>query len=571
MALRRPVGAVVSDGVPSLGEQIAKGVVDGQHAAHHAYKDLRHDERKEWLEFLEGEGVNAVQQMIGRQLDCSNLPPEVAQLVGRVCKPEHPAEVGAIAGILIGIGYSLAQATLAGPASQLSIESMRLSGRFAIDPNQLAAGALTQRVGDDWARDEARSSGVSSGQFDAMQLMATQTLSPNQWLDLWRQGKIGDGDIDRVMKRGGLDDESIASLKRLRQGPPGVAFAVDAITQNQIGWEAYENLLEWNGIEKGWAKSMYETSGATMPLDMANRLFREGWIEQPQYEEILTESNLKNKYVPLMANLRFRYPPMEQSLRMYRHNVIDAATAQDFLEKQGFFPDIAKKLVESAATSSTVGTKNLSPSVVERLYEVGKFTRDEATSHLMAMGYDATEADLLLFLTEEAKKHAQMERAATSIGTRYVSWKIDRSEAVTLLDRINVPGPQRDEMLAVWDARREAQTLHLSEAFLHKAFNAQVITAADVRPRLLAMGYDEIDTDIIMRTDFVEKPVKGKSKDLTRADETKRYKAGTITKAQFHDRLMTLGYDSAEADQIIELVDGDIAKAAAKEAATNGA
>lgn len=487
-----------------LGEAIARGLIDHHEHMRVTHADHRHAEKIDFLEHIEREGVEAIGQILGARIDAMDLPEETRELLDRFAKPEHAAEVGAIVGILAAVGYMLGGAVLAGPVAQLTMASMRTVDAYPIQPESLAQGVVTNRMTYNDALDMSKNSGAYDGALLRMMDLSKQTLPPSQWVQFWNQFPDQQGLADNGLSHSGLDEESLAALKALHWRPMDLGIAVSAVTQNQITMPQFEYLLGQNGVNPEWAKVIFESSGATMPPDMAMRLYREGWIDTAKFEEILTESTLKNKYVPDMKNLRFRFPPMEQILRMYRHGELTEPEANEYLIKLGFFPDIAAKLVRGANSTTTHSVKQLSPSAIIDMYEVGHWDAGTTQSHLTALGYDAQSAQDLIFLADEKMKYSRSRAAANKVGTRYTGWKIDRASASHQLDSIGIKPDQRDDMLDDWDAVREATTIHLSFADLKKAFGAKLLTADQIKQRLLASGHDVDDTDILMKLYFGE-------------------------------------------------------------------
>lgn len=485
-----------------LGEAIAQGLTAHAETMRTEHEEHRKQERIDLLEHLEAEGIEAIREILGERLDCANLSPETAAFVKRLCKPEHAAELSAVGGVLIAVGYVLGAAVLAGPVSELSVASMKLTGEGVLDPNMLADAHRRNRVQGDPARDWMQESGIKMGKADALFDAAYQTLPPSQWMEYVRKFPQDEALFDEGLSHSGLDPQSIAAFQALRWGPPGVGDALNMATQNIIGMDVLQQLLQAAGISADWAQRLFDSSGATMPPEMAVRLFREGRMTVEQFEQVLLESNLKNKYVPFMKYLQFRPPPMEQTLRMFRHGIATEQEAVKLLEQNGFETYWAEKLVNSAKSQTTTGTKNLSPTEIIDLYQVGQWDAGTTQAQLENLGYSSDEAYCKIFLADAMTAWQRKNRAANRIGTRYTGWKIDRTVASSQLDQVGIPPAQRDDMLDEWDAVRETQTRHLTLADMKAAVKKAVMSVDQVRAELLASGAGPNVTDILIRTYF---------------------------------------------------------------------
>lgn len=462
----------------------------------------RSDERTAMLEGYEAETVEALQQILGTHLAALELNPETRVLLDRLIDPTHQVELGALAGILIAIGYLTASAIMSGPMSGLTIASMRAFGEYAIPPGAVADGVARGRLDQGQAVDYFADSGVSVTKQKALVDMARSSLSAGEWMTLWQRGLTGDGDIDRNLAEAGLNDEAIVSLKRLREGPPSAAFAAQAVTQNQITMEQFEALLGMNGIDQSWGQAIYETEGQTMPPQMANELFRRGFIELPEYEQILLESNLKNKYVPLLKDLRWRVPPMRQTISAYHNGSIEREVAAGYLSKLGFDEDVQRWMLDSAAKASTSAGHHLSMQQHIAAYEAQLETAAQVHEALQAIGWSAADIDLEIDLADHRAMIARQSRAANAIGTRYVSWKISRNEASSALDALLLPTAARDEAMAAWDVQRSTRTAHFTRADIKKAHAEKLLSDAQAVDMWHSMGYDDEQVTILKVIDL---------------------------------------------------------------------
>lgn len=484
-----------------LASHIAEALAHHHAAQYPDAKEARKTERVEFMEFMEGEAVDVIKDMLQPLLDQCGMDEHCRRVMTQMLEPDHPVQLALLLPVIAAVGYIFGQAAMAGPTSTLMMSSMRAYGSFPIDPSALAVAANSKRLAFNVAEDRARDSGVSVDKFNDMRDMAIQHLTPSEAMVIARRFPSEETALTTALDGAGLADEDKSWFKMLRYGPPGPAEALNMATQNIIDMPTLQDLLQQGGIGAEWAQRLFESSGATMPPEMAVRLFREKRITVEQYEQILLESNLKNKYVPMMKWLQFRPPPMEQTLRMRRNGIATREEAISILEQDGFETYWATKLVDQAEKQATGSARDLTTSTMIDLYEVGKWDRAKTASALMGAGYDAMEAEDLLALADARKEIQQQNRGASKIHSRYVMWKIDRNEALNALNQIGIPPAQVSEALDIWDVERDAQTLHLTRVDIKKAVQGKHLTVDQGRARLLGMGYEPSDVAVIEKID----------------------------------------------------------------------
>lgn len=543
-----------------LSSKLADAYREGFLAASSELADTHHasagEHRTATMETWEREIADTIREIGALDFSDPSIPEPVRRLFAPITGPKNQTDFFFTLAAGVGLVFSGAQAAASGLVVNIQEHSMEHWGDMA--PAAATASAMQVRgiIDDGTATDWHRRNGVRRTHGQALTDLAWNQLGASEVLDLTRRRKLTVDQARAILKLNGLPPDTINALIESLLGPIPLGVAIEAVTQSQITTGEFADLLPQYGIDPAKWEVIYNSAGATMPPEMAVRLFREGRMDLKTFNDILLESNLKNKYVPLMKWLQFRPPPMEQALRMRRHGLLEHQETVDILKQNGFEDYYAEKLVQSAEASGGNVGKDLSPSTLIDLYEIGKWTRPETEAALVKAGYDATEAALLMDIADARMAGTVHKASTTRVHTRYVTWKIERSEASSALDALKIDPAIRDALLAQWDVERELSTLHLTRADLKKAVTGKYLTVGEGRARLLGMGYEAADADLIVKIDGWESVSAAKQKDLTRADQVKLYKQGTITRPQLVAALQTIGYDANEAEQIAKIADG---------------
>lgn len=485
----------------ALAAALKQALVDAHHeTVDHAHEKV-HEHRTNYMEAMEGELADAFRRLGLVDFDDPDCSNAASQLLAACKEPTHQTDFIITLFALVGAALSGAFAAAAGYNQRLTNDGLRLHGELAGDPGTIAGLHARKFLSDGEAERYIAFTGAKDAMRTALLRAGYSHLTPDQAMVVARRFPSEEEALSSALDNAGMADEDQAWFKMLRWGPPGPAEALNMATQNIIDMPELQSLLEQSGISASWAQKLFDSSGATMPPEMAVRLFREGRMTVEQFEQVLLESNLKNKYVPFMKFLQFRPPPMEQALRMYRNGIATREETVKILEQNGFETYWAEKLTDAAPRSTTTSTKNLSPSTILDLYQVGTWSFEQTQAQLELLGYTSDEAYCLVFLEDRKMEWGRKQRAANRIGTRYTGWKIDRTIASSQLDQVGIPPQQRDDMLDEWDAVRETITAHLTRVDIKKAVKGDVISEQDGRNRLAAMGYSPADIEVIVKID----------------------------------------------------------------------
>lgn len=535
-----------------LGQVIAAGIQ--AHADHHEFdrKEERNAHRVEFLKFLEGEGVASIQEMLGPLLRDLQPDGHAQQILDAIQSPDHPIQLAAIIPVLVAVGYQLGSAALSGPASRLQTLSMRNFGD--VKPDAMFAADALARIRIDRGLAEAwkDDNGFTEVDLDDLVRSARPALPPGVLLELWRRGKIGAGDFVKGMSENGYGDTDIANYQDLFWQEPSYLQAINAATQNQLDHDRVRDIMAKNGIDPENFEWMYQTNGAPLSVEMANKLYNYGLLDKALYDQALLESPLKNKYVPALEASRFHRPPMRVTLSMVRNGVIDKAKAMEYMNFLGFFPEDAEVMVDDALKAKTAGVKELSAANLRGMYAEGLIDRGTAESRIVALGFDQADATMMIDYADAVRKRQRVNRAITHIRSLFVSHKIDEPAAIGALDQLQIPTVHRDELIHDWEIEHAITTKHLTLTDLAKGFHANIFTENEVYSRLIAAGYAESDAHAWMTIHNIPAATNAKLRDLTQSQLLKMMAHERIPEAVAKTRLMGQGLEPADAQLLID-------------------
>jgi hypothetical protein len=132
------------------------------------------------------------------------------------------------------------------------------------------------------------------------------------------------------------------------------------------------------------------------------------------------------------------------------------------------------------------------------LYSARIIAQADAHGLLVALGYSDTNATYLLELADLRRSIAAVNTAVSRVHTLYVSHKITRAAAQSVLDALHVPGEQTKQILSTWDLENAVNVKQLTEAQIVDAWHVNIIDPGEAQTELESIGYTPRDAWILL-------------------------------------------------------------------------
>jgi hypothetical protein len=345
---------------------------------------------------------------------------------------------------------------------------------------------------------EAHGQGYDAERFD-MYVEAVDSDPPiTVALELLRRGELSEQGFREFARSAGYLPKWHDDLVKLRWDVPTWREAIQGDVQNQLSREEAVAKAVRAGLHPSEYEWLFGVAGDPIAIGQALELWNRGVMTEAQVDQVIRESRVKTKYIPQVKELAKNYPPPRTVSALLRAGTIDEATGIRLFRFAGLPDDLARAYAAAALKTRHEGTRDLAKSEIVGLYETQIVDRGLAEELLEQLGYDATEAGMLLDLADARRDQRRVNAAVSRVRARYVAHKIDRSEAAVALDALGVPATARDELLATWDVEREVEVRLPTEAQLAEGLRRGIIDVDTYRSKLLEMGYAPDDADFLV-------------------------------------------------------------------------
>lgn len=380
------------------------------------------------------------------------------------------------------------------------------------DPGVVAQAFARRLITAAEAHDKGHDSGIPDGDMDLAARAATSGADMSLAAEALRRGLIGLGsdDPDQVSFKGMLTDAGVRPewhdvLAKLATQIPTTAEVMNAWLEGQIDeGEARKRYLAAGG-DPTWFQTSYNANGQAPTPVQALEMLNRGLIgqdgtgpESTSYHQAFLEGPWRNKWLAPFLGLREYLPPPRTVTAMVKEGTLSTGEAATLLAKQGLAPDMVTRYLQAGKATTASHEKHLAKGDVLAMYHDKLLTRAEATGDLVKLGYTAHDAAELVALQDVRMVAAQTTAAVTRVRTLYLAGKLTKAQAQQTLGQLGVTGGQVGDVVAVWDLEASRHVKSLTAAEVVSAWYYQLITQDDAVARLVTLGFDKADAFLIL-------------------------------------------------------------------------
>jgi hypothetical protein len=346
----------------------------------------------------------------------------------------------------------------------------------------------------------AAEAGLNKQDFDRLVLATGEPPGEEQLLEAYRRGFIDKERLARGVRQSRIRNEWEDVIERLRYTPMGTADAVEAVVRNYITSEEGQKIAEQNGLEPQHWHTLLLAHGRPPGHGQMVQLLNRGLVSEEQVDQAVRESDIKNKYVPILKGLRWKIPAERLVVTLVQHGAMPTPRAHELLQKDGYEPDVAGAIIKAGTVQRTAGHKQLALGMVLSLFEEHALDEHQAHAHIVALGYPPEDVPLILRAAELKRELKWREQGIATVRAGYLARHITPAEATAELAALGVPSAQGAYLERIWAVELRSHRRTLTEAQIIHAHRAGHIDVAETVRRLQGIGYHADDAEFLVTT-----------------------------------------------------------------------
>jgi hypothetical protein len=328
---------------------------------------------------------------------------------------------------------------------------------------------------------------------------------------LWR-GTITEGDFAALLKRQGYDDKSIGLYKELSNQLPPLQDLIhmlvrDAFNDSAAGKYGYDEdfpqeineFFEKQGYKPEWAKRYWRSHWNLPSPNQAYEMLHRGIIDQSDLETLLRISDYPKFWREKLKDISFNVMTRVDVRRLLQAGLIDEGKTLSIYKQMGYTPEDAELLTKFAVQGITQEERDLTKTDILNLYEETLIDRGTAAGDLVKMGYDSSEAESILKLSDVAIAKAERSDLINFTKEKFLGKKIDENSARSELAQIGLKAQSVDRYILNWNRATEVESAIPSIADVKKWYLADYIDEIKLRDYLAQHRHTEENITLYVR------------------------------------------------------------------------
>ena len=464
----------------------------------------------------------ALHELFGTMVAALSDDDPLRQFFELFMSPESVINDAAI-NIMGFLGMSLAAISEAGAVFFQPLLNQLWAGRprRPLSPADLAIGAVRGIVPGgpgitsypSFLNDLANQSGVSNQDMQFLADITGMPPSPQDLFEMYRRGIITMDDIATGLKEGDTRDEWITQFQKLAFTWLTPIDFVRAAVQDQMDSADAETWAGKTGLDittalpggKNMFSLAFDIAGRPPGPEEAGRMANRGIIPwtgtgagATTFQQSIAESDVKTKWTAALQALQAYVPPPRMVGSLLEKGGITEAQAQQYWEMGGVPAGLAAAYVYESTHQATVLEKNLAKGDILNAYYDLIVNNATATELLSLLGYVGTVAATMLAVTDFRRELKALNAEVNRIGSYYMHFKINETEAQSDLTTLGVPADQIAGLLQIWSVDRIIPNRLPTTDQISKAVKYGTLTADEALAKLELLGYTAYDAAIVL-------------------------------------------------------------------------
>jgi hypothetical protein len=503
-----------------------------------------------------------------------------------------------------GVGFAIggaASAAFEPPLRELSYELESLVTNRVLSPAELAEAVIRGLYQMDSAAEEAAKTGYNAERFQTLVNLSGNPPGVQELLELWRRGKIDEGDVDRGIKQGRTRTEWLPALKSLRYSHLTPNEAASYAARGLIDDDYARHEARIGGLEPERYEILRRAAGNPPGPGETLQLLNRGEFTEAEARAALHDAGIRAEYVDPILGLRNQIPGAQDVVRFALREVYDAAIVAKYRMLEGFpeeadadarkagidrdtmlkywaahwtlpsrtqgYEMLHRGIITEAELTQLLRADDVMPGWisnlidlayspltrvdVRRMYRDGVLNKAEVVRSYKDLGYNQENATRLAEWVSTQKTITEREFTKAEIVQLYEARTMPKTEAEASLTQLGYDAQEIEYILALADYRRDKARRTKAINVTKGRYLARQITDVEASNRLDEMGVPATERDDLI--DEWSWILQESPKMLTEAQMRGAWNKGLVSEGDYIAHLAALGYDEKSRGLLVSL------------------
>lgn len=328
---------------------------------------------------------------------------------------------------------------------------------------------------------------------------------------LWR-GLLTETQVRDILTLNGVDKRyHDLWIEKSRQIPPVqdlIRFMVRDTFKPQVvekyGYgeeypDAINEFLKKQGYSPEWGEHYWKAHWNLPSPNQVFEMLQRGIIDRDTMLEYLKVNDYPKFWRDALAQISYNLYTRVDVRRLLQAGMLTDEEAFKAYKEMGYDEVKARKLTDFAVKGISQDEKDLTKTDVLNLYEEGLIDRSETSTNLVKMGYDQSEADNILKLSDVNIAKAARTDAINYVKEKFQARTVDEAGARNELSAAGLKAQSVDRYLMAWKRINENDVTLPSKADVKGWFMNDYIDETKLRDYLKRLKYGAEEIDIYVK------------------------------------------------------------------------
>jgi hypothetical protein len=257
---------------------------------------------------------------------------------------------------------------------------------------------------------------------------------------------------------------------------PEMRDAINWFGRGHIGDEGFKEFMRWHGIEDKWFGPYKRHAAYHLSYFMLNAIAGAGLYDEEKFKFWLSDAGYG------------AFPIHEEDLTEYEKTYGLKAPNESQIDF------LLGNYARMSAAAEFAGVKSLA----KKAYKEGMMTAAEFAEKLKMIGINETVIDLEISLIDLEKQDEKKDLSRSVIEKLYKYGRLTREDAILRLTGLGYTESGAGELIDLVDIQKEEEPKELTRAQLEGMFKRGVIDETLFRAKLINMKYETADIDLMV-------------------------------------------------------------------------
>ncbi len=439
------------------------------------------------------------------------MPAVLKTLLGKGKESNELAFLPILGAIAMALAMALIMAIAAAFMTKAIQEVNRRVTTALLPPDIVVQGIYKGTLTKEDVDHHLSSAGWDTTTIDLLTKTMRPRASPIEYIAMWLRKEISDTDIDYSIAELGYRPEEIEVFKTLAFYIPPVQdmmrFGVRETFNEEIvslyGMdEEFANMpveeAQKLGVSEEWSKHYWRAHWELISILQGFQMLHRGVISQDDMNTLLRTLDIMPYWRDKLTAISYRVFTRVDVRRMYGLKILDRDGVKRSYLDLGYNDEKAEAMTEFTVLYETKSDRDLSKAELLKGYAKRILDRETVKDGILAMGYDADEAEYFLALEDVKIADEETDYQLDLIVAQYRADTIDTSAFIAAIGALNLPAAQQDFIVEREQLRKQSKSKLPTREDIIRWYKAGSLTEDEARTKLGALGYNEDITDLYL-------------------------------------------------------------------------